>query len=409
MKFKSLKLIAVSFTLISLSGVFGLPIAQAGTSEMVHECVCEFIVGASTSPTRKLFTGSEWVTEATTPSENNCQVFCSTLVSKISSATLLSATYTKHETDVFEPVVPILGVEIPGLEFSTPTKEGERITINFIGEYIAAIYRWLIGVAVVFAVVMVIVGGIQYMIAGGSKQGVTVLKERVGNALIGLVLLLGSYVILYTTNPQLTLFRTMLIDQVATRPTPFAGPGIMANPALAKTEEQFRSLRCPSENELKKGVEFFATAYYKPAHGESGPYQSFECNIAMQCSCPPGKQGREETCTSSVGNWAPCLSFDADVPYCTATSSGRVPEAYVSAAASTCIPRGTLFKVFDSGHSQATSATWRADDTGGWIHGRRIDMFIGTGQAALDQARGISGKVIVKICPDNDPANCPAN
>ena len=215
MKFKSLKLIAISFSLISLSGVFGLPIAQAETSETVHECVCEFITGASTEPIRKLFTGSEWVAESVSPSADICETFCITYASNLPAATTLaSSTHTKYETDKFTPVVPRLGVDI-GLEFSTPTKEGEKLSINFIGEYITAVYSWLIGIAVVFAVVIVIVGGIQYMVSGGSKQGVTELKKRIGNALIGLVLLLGSYVILYTTNPQLTFFEPLRVDYVA--------------------------------------------------------------------------------------------------------------------------------------------------------------------------------------------------
>jgi hypothetical protein len=54
----------------------------------------------------------------------------------------------------------------------------------------------------VLAVVMLVVGGIEYMstVSVGEKEGA---KSRITNALLGLVLALGSYAILNTLNPNL--------------------------------------------------------------------------------------------------------------------------------------------------------------------------------------------------------------
>jgi hypothetical protein len=146
-------------------------------------------------------------------------VFCEKYITTLEpQPTLVSAEYIKIENDEFEPVMPRLGLEIPGLTFSEPTKTGRHVRMNFIGEYISAMYRWLIGVAVVFAVVMIIVSGIQYMLSGGSKQGITKLRENITNSLMGLALLLGSYMILYTINPQLTVLKSINVSSVSMVP-----------------------------------------------------------------------------------------------------------------------------------------------------------------------------------------------
>ena len=57
----------------------------------------------------------------------------------------------KHTPKPF--ITPNLDVEIPGLTFTKPVGE-ESITVNFIGEYINAIYKWLIGGAITLAIVI---------------------------------------------------------------------------------------------------------------------------------------------------------------------------------------------------------------------------------------------------------------
>ena len=71
-----------------------------------------------------------------------------------------------------------------------------------LGKYINIIVNIVIGVAGLLAVVMIIFGGVQYMttdaIAGKSEA-----KGTITNAIIGLLIALGSFVILNTINPQL--------------------------------------------------------------------------------------------------------------------------------------------------------------------------------------------------------------
>lgn len=125
----------------------------------------------------------------------------------------LAADTDSGTTPTTPPIIPQLSVDIPGLEFSEPLERGGYLEISFIGQYVAALYRWMLTAGVIVATVMIMIGGVQYMIGRGSDK-VDSAKKRITGAVIGMVLLLGSYVILYTVNPQLTLLQDVRISTV---------------------------------------------------------------------------------------------------------------------------------------------------------------------------------------------------
>ncbi len=130
------------------------------------------------------------------------------------AATFAEATAVDEgERTPIPPIIPKLSVELPGFSFSEVLEDGEYLEINFIGEYVAAWYEWLLGAAVIVATVMIMIGGVQYMIGKGAGE-VQKGKERIKNAIIGLVLLLGSYTILYTVNPKLTEFDPLSLEKI---------------------------------------------------------------------------------------------------------------------------------------------------------------------------------------------------
>lgn len=71
--------------------------------------------------------------------------------------------------------------------------------------YLPGVFKLAIGIAGVLAVLMIIIGGVQY-ITTDAIQGKSEGKERIQNALWGLVLVLVSWILLYTINPKLTVF-----------------------------------------------------------------------------------------------------------------------------------------------------------------------------------------------------------
>lgn len=68
--------------------------------------------------------------------------------------------------------------------------------------YIPGIVRLVIGIAGALAVIQIIIGGFKYISSEGFGQ-TSKAKETIQNALLGLLLIIGSFGILYTINPKL--------------------------------------------------------------------------------------------------------------------------------------------------------------------------------------------------------------
>lgn len=91
----------------------------------------------------------------------------------------------------YTPLVPLPGVTEPGTDH----------TISNLSTYIVGMFQLLIGVAAALAVVMIVIGGIEYMSTdaiGGKSDG----KKKIENALWGLALAISSYLILNTIDPS---------------------------------------------------------------------------------------------------------------------------------------------------------------------------------------------------------------
>lgn len=88
---------------------------------------------------------------------------------------------------------------LPGIDYIDFEDEG-----NPLGKWINIILQFAIGIAGLLGVVMIIITGIRYMTTDlvTSKQ---LAKEQITNSIIGLLIILGIFIILNTINPNLTL------------------------------------------------------------------------------------------------------------------------------------------------------------------------------------------------------------
>jgi len=75
---------------------------------------------------------------------------------------------------------------------------------NLMVSYIKFLYKFLAGVAGIITVFMIMYGGVQWIFSGGNSAKINAAKETIFGAIIGLFLVLGSYLLLRTVNPQLT-------------------------------------------------------------------------------------------------------------------------------------------------------------------------------------------------------------
>ena len=99
------------------------------------------------------------------------------------------------------------------------------------GQYIKGAFNLAIGIAAVLAIIMIVIGGIQYMgteSIGGKGAGLKKIKD----AVLGLLLALGSYILLFTINPALTNF-SLTIARIEPPPqtTPVTQPPTVSEEA----------------------------------------------------------------------------------------------------------------------------------------------------------------------------------
>jgi hypothetical protein len=138
---------------------------------------------------------------------------------------------------------PKININIPTLEPFKPVNvvPGESVVIPWLVDYIVAIYRYGLIIAAVFTVIAFMISGILYLSAGGLPENISKAKKISFSAITGVILLVFSYLILYTVNPNLVELKPLVIDTMQADAlnyvqTDFGSPGTPKNPkALADT------------------------------------------------------------------------------------------------------------------------------------------------------------------------------
>jgi type IV secretory pathway VirB2 component (pilin) len=80
---------------------------------------------------------------------------------------------------------------------------GETQPSTSLSGYLQWLFTFAVSSAGILAVLMIVIGGIQYMTAYGSPAKVEDAKNRIYQALLGLLLAISAWLILYTINPDL--------------------------------------------------------------------------------------------------------------------------------------------------------------------------------------------------------------
>lgn len=113
-----------------------------------------------------------------------------------------------------------LGVDIPGVEFPEKLEVVDSmIHIPYLAIYLSGLHKYLIGIGLIAAALIIIYGGILYIIASTGAK-VSDAKEKIKDGLLGLSILLGSVAILGMINPNTTEFGSMKVKVVGPVDTP---------------------------------------------------------------------------------------------------------------------------------------------------------------------------------------------
>ncbi len=112
-----------------------------------------------------------------------------------------------------------LEVTYPEIGGITPT----TTTIS-LPQYVKYIFNFSIGISILITIAVLIYAGFRYLTSAGSATAMADAKERIGAAILGLLVILGSYLILTTINPQLVFLNLPEILKLPeTEITPLAG------------------------------------------------------------------------------------------------------------------------------------------------------------------------------------------
>ncbi|MFH1207165.1 MAG: pilin [Patescibacteria group bacterium] len=110
-----------------------------------------------------------------------------------------------------------LNYHIPGVtEMLAGDETGKKYPyVQNMSCFIADMYRYLAGIAGILAVVMMIYGGIKYTVSFGNPSKLQDARDTISSAMIGLALVLGSYVILNFINPKITSLKVPGLQPIA--------------------------------------------------------------------------------------------------------------------------------------------------------------------------------------------------
>ncbi len=203
--------------------------------------------GETTTPTLTIkckFTprksdGSEVIVggfEVLTATEDACNYLCGLAKAQCLGASLSSLLCDETKTTCeklspvaeppaphqFESVTPTLEIPLPTLpslsQFADLTLQGDApnryLLIPWLGQYIAAIYKYAIGVVGILAGIMIVIGGLLWLTAGGDAGKVSTAKSFIESSLVGLVIALTSYLLLFAINPKLTEFDSLKVKYI---------------------------------------------------------------------------------------------------------------------------------------------------------------------------------------------------
>jgi 3D (Asp-Asp-Asp) domain-containing protein len=286
--------------------------------------------------------------------------------------------------------IPELQIKIPGIldGFSVPTDcdtdaQGNQMACRFtwIAEYLTALYKYGFSIVGILAAIILMIGGVIWLTSAGDASRVAQAKKLISGSITGIVVLFSSFLILSTINPDLITFLPLDLNMVNSSQKKEK----LAESKAGGLVDQYKKMPCPTSEELKSGVTFFATGYYKPDWKNT---HAFFCDIGMNCSCPNGRSKTEVCEMYNLGyTYYACNYFDADVPYC---NSPALEDGDI-AADLTCLDRGS--KICVDGKKEYT-----VKDSGGAIKGRRIDVWSGNN---LNKAYKNTGTVTVKAGPCN--------
>ena len=140
----------------------------------------------------------------------------------------------------------------------------------FIGEYVAGVFRYLVAAIAIVSVVMIIVAGFTWILPSPSGDNINAAKKKIQQALVGLIVAMSSYSILFLINPELVNFRSLRVLYI-----PVMGEGSAEHSLQKNLDEQGGVAPYPCTGKMPPSEAVFG----QPDFGRSEPYSCGNRNL----------------------------------------------------------------------------------------------------------------------------------
>jgi len=122
-------------------------------------------------------------------------------------------TYKKADFTRPEFQIPIDTITLTQANCSGPDNSGQ-CEIPWIAEYIKGIYQYGLGIGGILAAIVLMAGGVLWLISAGDVSRISQAKDLIIGSITGLIILLGTYLILTQINPKLTNLKAISVKMI---------------------------------------------------------------------------------------------------------------------------------------------------------------------------------------------------
>lgn len=173
--------------------------------------------------------------------------------------------------------------------------------------YVSAIYKIALIVVTLSAVLMLSVGGFMYLTSAGNTSSISSAKTVITDALIGLVIALSAWLVLYIINPDLVKVSLSTLPPVSGETYATTPPVGTGTPGTCGGLNPQSGINCGDASQKLSDVLACMKGKGITASVSSvGDSQGFSTCKAKTCTCPSGKT----TCTCS-----PCAHAQTSCHY----------------------------------------------------------------------------------------------
>ena len=162
------------------------------------------------------------------------------------------------------------------------------VSANSPASFVSGLYAYALSIAGALAVIMIVYGGVKYVASGGSVSARSDAMDIIKNAIFGIVLLFGGYIILYTINPNLVNIKNPNLPSAP----PLKTLGFVSSTPPTGTQPPTGSGGLPSTTQtlaqqvLSSGLSFSSSADCTPGSDASGVIDAMASGqYPLVCNC----------------------------------------------------------------------------------------------------------------------------